>query len=72
MDNETYKKLLDEGCSIEYMDISLCNLKNYLTWYKRSNKSVYQVHSNTFTQVYKDPNEAIEKFLELKRVKGRK
>ena len=72
MDEVNYKKLLEDGCSIEYMDISLCDLKNYVPWYKRQNKSVYQVHSNKFTEVYNHIDPAIEKFIELKTAKAKK
>ena len=72
MANEVdYKKLLDSGCSIEYMDISLCDLKNYVPWYKRQNKSVYQVHSNKFTEVYHNIDAAVKKFIELKEAKNK-
>lgn len=65
MNKENYRNIVRDGCSVEYKDISLSDLRNYFYWMKNK-KRVYQVHSNKFTEVYESLDEAIDKFLELK------
>ena len=63
-----YKSVLFSGCAIEYKDISLCNLGNYVP--SRNGMSrTYQVHSRKlkFSKIYKNVDEAVSMFLELKR-----
>ena len=67
---EEYKSIIFSGCSIDYKGISICNLSNH---YKRvvvSNE--YQVWSDKdkIHHIYKNIDEAIDKFLELKYKKG--
>ena len=62
-----YKSVLFSGCAIEYKDISLCNLGNYIP--SRNGMSrTYQVHSKKlkFSKIYKSIDEAVSKFIELK------
>lgn len=61
-----YAAILKNGSSIDYKDISICDLRNHCYWLKKRERGYYQVHSNKFTAIYEDINEAIEKFLELK------
>jgi len=69
MDHKSdYKSVLFSGCAIEYKDISLCNLGNYVP--SRNGMSrTYQVHSRKlkFSKIYKNVDEAVNMFLELKR-----
>ncbi len=63
-----YKSVLFSGCAIEYKDVSLCNLGNYVP--SRNGMSrTYQVHSRKlkFSKIYKNVDEAVSMFLELKR-----
>jgi len=67
---EEYKSVIFSGCSIDYKGVSICNLANY---YKRvvvSNE--YQVWSEKDKKhfMYKNIDEAIDKFLELKDKRG--
>ena len=61
-----YAAVLKHGSSIDYKDISICDLRYQCYWLKKRDRGYYQVHSNKFTAIYEDINEAIEKFLELK------
>lgn len=69
MDHKSdYKSVLFSGCAIEYKDISLCNLGHYVP--SRNGMSrTYQVHSRKlkFSKIYKNVDEAVSMFLELKR-----
>ena len=63
-----YKSVVFSGCAVEYKDISLCNLGNYVP--SRNGMSrTYQVHSRRlkFSKIYKNVDEAVGMFLELKR-----
>jgi hypothetical protein len=63
-----YKSVLFSGCAIEYKDISLCNLADY-TSLRSGMSRTYQVHSRKmkFSKIYKNIDEAVSVFLELKR-----
>jgi hypothetical protein len=65
---EHYNKVLLDGCAIEYKDISLCKINDYYDRIIR--KELYQVHSDNrkakFSMMYKNPHEAVDKFLEIK------
>jgi len=61
-----YATVIRDGNDIDYKDISLSDLRNHVPWYRGKKNGVYQVHSNSFSKIYYDLNEAIEKFLELK------
>ena len=60
-----YKSGLFAGCAIEYRDISLFNLAHYVS----SRTGYYQVHSQKmkFSKIYKNIDDAVNKFIELKR-----
>ena len=63
-----YKSVVFSGCAVEYKDISLCNLGNYVP--SRNGMSrTYKVHSRRlkFSKIYKNIDEAVSMFLELKR-----
>ena len=63
-----YNKVLLDGCAIEYKDISLCKINDYYDRVIR--KELYQVHSDNrkakFSMMYKNSQEAVDKFLEIK------
>ena len=61
-----YATVIRDGNDIDYKDISLSDLRNHVPWYRGKKNGIYQVHSNSFSQIYYDLNEAIGKFLELK------
>mgnify|MGYP001158077664 FL=1 len=63
-----YKSVLFEGCAIEYKDISLCNLGSYVPS-RLGMSRTYQVHSkrHKFSKLYKNIDDAVAMFLELKR-----
>ena len=67
-DNEMYKAVLFDGCSIEFNGISLCNLENVMNTSVGIPKAKYQVWSDRkrFHELYYTIDEAVEKFLELK------
>lgn len=61
---------LEEGCSIEYGRLSLCDLRNFRHSHLYDNRR-YQVHCEDskypWSGIYDEVGPAIEKFLELKR-----
>ena len=62
-----YKNIIHSGCYIEANGVSICNLSDHLYGFDRSAR--YQVWSdkhNTY-ELYHNLDEAIDKFLELKR-----
>jgi len=67
---EVYKWCLEEGLSIEYGKLSLCDLANFRHSSIYHNRR-YQVHcddsKNEFSMLYGECGPAIEKFLELKK-----
>ncbi len=66
---EDYKSVIFSGCSIEYKKISLCNLKNHNKRIVADNE--YQVWSDRHEEyrIYKNIDEAVNKFIELKKRK---
>jgi hypothetical protein len=62
----SYAEVIIKGNDINYKDISLCDLRNYVPWYRNKKNGIYQVHSNKFSQIYYNLDDAINKFLELK------
>ena len=66
-----YKNVLLDGCCIEYQKLSICDLRDYYNFYSRRKEPIYQVHcedsKNRFSKTYKNINEAINNFIELKR-----
>lgn len=66
---DDYKSVIFSGCSLEYRGISICNLSNH---YKRlSASNEYQVWSDRDREyhLFKNIDEAIDKFIELKNKK---
>ena len=65
-----YKWLLDEGCSVEYGRLSLCDLTNFRHSHVYDNRR-YQVHSDDtkcpWSAIYEEIEPAINKFMELRR-----
>ena len=61
---------LEEGMSIQYGRLSLCDLRNFRHSHVYDNRR-YQVHSEDsrypWSAIYDEVEPAIEKFLELKR-----
>lgn len=66
---EDYKSVIFSGCSIEYKGVSLCNLANNSPRLAQSNE--YQVWSNKHEtyKLYKNIDEAVDKFIELMETK---
>ena len=66
-----YKSVLLDGCSIEYHRLSICDLRDYYDFYRRRKDAIYQVHcedsKNRFSKIYKNINEAVETFIEIKK-----
>lgn len=64
-----YKWLLDEGCSIEYGRLSLCDLTNFRHSNVYDNRR-YQVHSEDskypWSKIYDEIEPAVNKFIELR------
>ena len=62
---EEYMSVIFSGCSIDYKDITLCNLANYYPRLARSNE--YQVWSDRQSEyhLFKNIDEAVDKFIEL-------
>lgn len=67
---EEYKSVIFSGCSIDYKGVSICNLGNHYKRVVASNE--YQVWSEKDKKhfMYKNIDEAIDKFLELKDKRG--
>lgn len=61
-----YVSVLQDGCTIEFGRLSISYLPNYLNIY---GKKKYQVHCDDyrcrFSDIYENPGEAVEKFLEI-------
>lgn len=67
---EVYAYCLDEGISIQYGKLSLCDLMNfyYSNVYKDRRYQVHcDDHKNPCSMIYDEKGPAIEKFLELKK-----
>jgi len=62
---EDYKSVIFSGCSIEYKDISLCNLANHQPRLARSNEYQVWSHKHKEYKIYKNIDEAVDKFVEL-------
>lgn len=62
-----YKKVLLDGCNIEYKQLSVCDLRNCTGTYSKG----YQVYCDSYKvkhdAIYKNVDEAVKEFLELKR-----
>ena len=65
---EDYKSVIFSGCAVEYMDISICNLRTYLSRSGIDRDLGYQVWSDKHScySIYKNVDEAVEKFITLK------
>lgn len=65
------RRLIQKGCHVNYKDLSIC----YLADFKFNEvvlRNVYQVdcpYKPMFSEVYLDLDEAIDKFLEIKKKK---
>ena len=66
-----YRRVLLDGCSIEYKKLSICDLRDYYNFYRRRKNPIYQVHcddsKNRFSKIYKDINDAVNIFNEIKK-----
>ena len=62
---EEYKSVIFSGCSIDCKGVSICNLSNHYKRLVSSNE--YQVWSDRSKEyyVYKNIDDAVNKFLEL-------
>jgi len=67
-----YARVIRDGNDIDYRDLSLSDLRNHVPWYRGKKNGIYQVHNNKFSQIYHDLNEAINKFIELRKEYGSK
>jgi hypothetical protein len=63
--NEIYKSAVLDGCTLEYKDVSLCDLRVSCPW-KKNHTNVFQVYARDFANVYSSLDDAIKKFSELK------
>jgi hypothetical protein len=66
---ESIKTLLKGGCSVQYGQLSICDLRHFV--HSRENlDKIYQVDCNdskfVFTQIYANLNTAIDKFCLIK------
>jgi hypothetical protein len=65
-----YKSVIFSGCAIESKSISLCDLRHFLPQYRGDTMGAYQVHSDNprhkYSKIFKDIDEAVNKFVELK------
>ena len=70
-DRNYYRNVLLDGCSIEYQRLSICDLRDYYNFYSKRRDPIFQVHcdnsKNRFSQIYKDVNEAVNSFIEIKK-----
>lgn len=62
----TIKDILDSGHSLDYKDLSLCDLQHWSSGRQKCDRR-FQIYSNHFKQIYSSQQEAIDKFLELLR-----
>ena len=62
-----YATVIRDGNDINFKDLSLSDLRNHVPWYREKKNGIYQVHNNKFSQIFYDLNEAIDKFLELRK-----
>lgn len=65
---EEIKDLLFEGYTITWKDLSICDLRRYLP-HRDNHARVYQVDCFKFTEIYKDIDQAVNKFLSLRKSK---
>lgn len=65
---EDYKSVIFSGCSIEYKDISICDLRHPLSQSGLTRDMGYQVWSDKYHcyNIYKNIDEAVKKFIALK------
>jgi hypothetical protein len=63
----SYAKVIREGNDIDYKDLSLSDLRNHVPWYRDKKNGIYQVHSNKYSQIFYNIEEANNKFLELRK-----
>ena len=72
VDQQYYKKILLDGCSIEYKRLSLCLINDH--YHRIPKKLLYQVHSDNhkllMSTLYGDVDVAVSKFLEVKEKLG--
>jgi hypothetical protein len=61
----TIKEALEAGCSLDYKDLSLCDLRKYSAGRQNCERR-YQIYSNDFREVYTSLDKAVKKFFELK------
>ena len=65
--HQIYAQVLLEGCSIEFGQLSICNLAHCIG----AHTVGYQIHCDTHRVkqdlIYEDVDEAVKEFLELKR-----
>tara|TARA_R100001082_G_C4272292_1_gene120276 strand:+ start:124 stop:354 length:231 start_codon:yes stop_codon:yes gene_type:complete len=66
---QEYKSVVYSGCAIESRGVSLCNLEDVMNTKIGIPKAKYQVWSDRhrFHKLYHNLDEAVEKFLELKK-----
>jgi hypothetical protein len=62
---EDYKSVIFSGCSIDRKGVSLCNLANHHPRLAQSNEYQVWSHKDKEFKLYKNIDEAVEKFIEL-------
>lgn len=69
-----YKIIIEDGGSIEYQKIGICNIKNHLKTFNNY-RPLYQVHSDNpkfkFSDLYNNIDDAIDKFFDIRTVVDR-
>ena len=62
---DDYKAVIFSGCGIDKNGVSLCNLANYNPRIVRANEYQVWSHRHSIFELYKNIDEAVERFMEL-------
>lgn len=65
-EQEAIKELIFNGYNVEYKHTCICDLRGHLP-HRMHHSRVYQVHSGNFSQIYSDLDQAVNKFISLKK-----
>jgi hypothetical protein len=65
-DNELYKAVIFDGAAVECNGVSLCNLQDVMNTSVNIPRAKYQVWSRSYTELFYNIDEAVNKFIELK------
>ena len=69
IDKQDIKSVIFSGCSVERAGVSICNITNHIAFRLGRRNGSYQVWSDRHQvyDLYKNIDEAVNKFLELTR-----